>query len=465
MITLDIPILTVIYQMYMVVMADSQTDIFKEIMLEYAPWALIIIFLFIVLLYSFAYFSRHIQSYKIKGSVFFDDETLDFINRGGQYLIFIVIFMIMIMTACASNDWTWEFVWVPFSDYVPYILSIAIILFFSTLIIKVIHRIISNLRAEIKDVEEKMMKFRVFGIIDIVLKWIINIIVWAIVITIALAMVGLHEQVRESVFHFLQEKIAAIIFIIVWIFVIYFITKTFESFILDLKKRSTTISPQIFDLTGNVIKYGLWLFTIVLIIYTVLNILGLSGVGTFMVIFFAIILILSTAVVLTTPLRNVFSGIVIISMKPFELGDRIKLEDDTICDIIELNLWFTRVKTPFGEFMEIPNDKMLQGKIVNFSKEGRTTLTISINVDTQIPFKTVERNLRKAAINTWGVEDRPRPRVFAREFQGRTIRYDLVVYTKKIKRLITVRSRLITSIQSRFQEEAIPVFLASRAQR
>jgi small-conductance mechanosensitive channel len=443
---------------------ESQTDteIFKEIILEYAPWVLIIIFLIIVLLYSFAYFSKNIQAFKIKGSVFFDDETLDFINRGGQYLIFLVISLLIFLTACASNSWLWENIWAPFSVYIPYILSIAIILFFSTLIIMVIHRIIMNLREEIKDIEEKMMKFRVLGIIDIVLKWTINIIVWTIVIMIALAMVGLHEQVVDSVVHFLEEKLTSIVFIIVWIFVIYFISRTLESFLEDIKKRSTTISPQMVDLSGNIIKYGLWIFTVILIIYTVLSILDLSGIGTFVIIFFAIILILGVAIILTTPLRNLFSGIVIISLKPFEIGDRIKLEDGTIMDILELNLWFTRVRTPFGELIEIPNNRLLQGRIINFSKEGKTSITVSVNVDSNVPVKSVERYLREAAGETWGVEERPRPRVFAREFAGRTIKYDLVVYTKKIKRYVNVQSRLIGRIQAKFQEENIPIFLAAR---
>jgi small-conductance mechanosensitive channel len=446
-------------------MAESQTDIFKEIMLEYSPWVLIMIFLLIVMLYSFAYFSRLIQSYKIKGSDYFDDDTLDFITRGGQYLMFLIIAILMAMTACASNDWLWDNLWIPFSDYVPYIISIAIILFFSTLIIMVTHRIVMNLRDEIKDVEEKMVKYRILGIIDIILKWTINLIVWTIVILIALAMVGLHEQVVDTTTRFIQEKLASIIFIIAWIFIIYFINKTLESFLTDIKKRSTTISPQMVDLGGNLIRYGLWFFTVILIIYTVLNILDLTGIGTFVMFFFAVVIILGVAIVLTTPLRNIFSGITIINMKPFEAGDRIKLEDGTIIDIIEINLWFSKVRTPFGELMEIPNNNLLKGRIVNYSREGRTVIKISLNIDSTYPFKTVERHLRSAANNTWGIEERPRPRVFAREFSGRTIKYDLVVHTKKIKRLITVRSRLIASIQTKFLEESIPIFVSSKFPR
>lgn len=444
---------------------DSQTGIFKELILQYAPWVLIIIFLFIVLLYSFAYFSRTINAYKIKGSVFFDDETLDFINRSGQYLILLAILILMLMTATASNDWLWDNIWLQFADYVPYILPIATILFFSTLIIKVIHRMIMNMRDEIKDVEEKIMKFRILGILDIVLKWTINLIVWTIVIMIALAMVGLREQVIDSVMVFFQEKLASIIFIIVWIFIIYFITRTLDSFLTDIKKRSTTLSPRVVDLSGKIIRYGLWLFTFILIIYTVLSILNLHGIGQFMIIFFAILLILSVAIILATPLRNLFSGIVIISLKPFEVGDRIKLEDGTILDIVEHNLWFTKTKTPFGEFIEIPNDTLIKGRIINLSKEGKAAITISLNVDSTIPFKTVEQNLRAAAYNTWGVEESPRPRVFAREFIGKTILYDLVVHTKMIKRSITVRSRLIISIQTKFQEESIPIFVSSKTRK
>ena len=447
--------------------ADEQgdTEIFKDIFSEYAPDVLVLIGLVIVLLYSFAYYSRFISSYKIKGSIYFDDETLDFINRGGQYLIFICILMLMIYTACRSNDWTMENIWGPFSDYVPYIISIGIILFFSTLIIMVIHRIISNMREEIKDIEDKLMKFRVLGIIDIILKWTVNIIVWTIVILLGLAMIGLHEQVTDTTITFLEEKLASIVFIFAWIFIMYFITRTMESFLLDIKKRSTTISPQMVDLSGNIVRYGLWVFTVILIIYTVLSILNLTGIGTFVIIFFIIILILGVAIILTTPLRNLFSGITIINLKPFEAGDRIQLEDGSIFDIIDISFWFTRVRTPFGEFMEIPNDNLLKGKITNFSKEGRTIITINLNVDTKIPFKTVERHLRNAASDTWGIEDRPRPRVFARDFAGKTIRYDLVVYTKKIKRYITVRSRLIASIQTKFQEESIPIFVTQKQLR
>jgi len=440
----------------------ADTGIFRELILDYGWTVLGLIFLVIVLLYSFAYYSRFIQSYKIKGSEYFDDETLNFINRGGQYLIFIGISMLMIYVACASNDWAKENVWHPFSDYVPYIISIAIILFFSTLIIMVIHRIISNLRAEIKDVEEKIMKFRVLGIIDIILKWTINIIVWTIVILLGLAMIGLHEQVTDTTVTFFSEKLPSIVFIFAWIFIIYFINRTLDSFLLDIKKRSTTISPQMVDLSGNIIRYGLWIFTVILIIYTVLSILNLTGIGTFVIIFFIIILILGVAIILTTPLRNIFSGITIINLKPFEAGDRIQLEDGTIYDIIEISFWFTTVRTPFGELIEIPNDNLLKGRITNFSREGKTIITLSLNVDSKIPFKTVERNLRAAASVTWGIEDRPRPRVFARDFVGRTIRYDVVVYTKKIKRYITVRSRLIASIQNKFHEEGIPIFVSQK---
>lgn len=442
--------------------AASQVDEPKDAIEIYGPWVLAIVFLFIALLYLTAYFSRHIQSLKIKGSAFFDDATLDFINTGGQYLMVIIFAVLMVATGCASDEWLWENVWTPFSRYVPYIFSIAIILFFSTLIIMVIHRMIMNLRDEIKDDEEKLMRFRILGIIDIILKWTINIIVWTIVILLGLAMIGLHEWVTSSTINFLEEKLPSIVFLIVWIFIIYFITRTLESFLTDIKKRSTTISPQMVDLGGTVTRYGLWIFTVILIIYTVLNIFSLEGISTFVMLFFAIIFVIGAVIVLATPLRNIFSGITIINLKPFETGDRIQLEDGTIYDILNIGFWFTRVRTPFGEEMDVPNDNLLTGKITNFSKEGKTVLTIGLNVDSQVPFKTVERHLREAASNTWGVEDRPIPRVFAREFEGRSIRYDLVIYTKKIKRFITVRSRLIASIQEKFHQENIPIFVSTK---
>lgn len=443
-------------------LTNAEVEEPKDAIEMYAPWVLLIILFFIILLYLSAYFSRYIKSVKIKGSALFDDATLDFINTGGQYLMVIIFAIIMVWVGSLSDDWLIENIWRPFSHYVPYILPIAVLLFFSTLIMMVIHRMIMNLRDEVRDDEEKVMRFRILGILDIILKWTVNLIVWVIVILISLAMIGLHEQVTETTTTFLEEKLASIIFIIVWIFIIYFISRTLESFLTDIKKRSTTISPQMVDLSGTIIRYGLWIFTVILIIYTVLNILDLSGIGTFVMIFFAIIFVLGAVILLVTPLRNIFSGITIINLKPFETGDRIQLEDGTIYDILEIGFWFTKVRTPFGEETDVPNDNLLKGKITNFSKEGKTVLTVALNVDSQIPFKTVEHHLKEAASSTWGVDDRPIPRVFAREFEGRSIRYDLVVYTKKIKRFITVRSRLIASIQERFNAEKIPIFVSTK---
>ncbi len=56
----------------------------------------------------------------------------------------------------------------------------------------------------------------------------------------------------------------------------------------------------------------------------------------------------------STVIGNIIAGLVITYMRPFKMGDRIKL-NDTTGDIIEKTPLVTRIRTPKNEVVTVPN--------------------------------------------------------------------------------------------------------------
>jgi small-conductance mechanosensitive channel len=87
-----------------------------------------------------------------------------------------------------------------------------------------------------------------------------------------------------------------------------------------------------------------------------------QGVGVFV----GLLLSLGSA----TAIGNMVGGIVITYMRPFKLGDRVKIAD-TVGDVIEKSLLVTRVRTPKNVDITIPNAMVLGSHIVNYSSSAR----------------------------------------------------------------------------------------------
>ena len=88
----------------------------------------------------------------------------------------------------------------------------------------------------------------------------------------------------------------------------------------------------------------------------------------------------------TSAISNMIAGLVITYMRPFKIGDRIKIGDIT-GDVIEKNMLVTRLHTIKNEEITIPNSAVLSGNTINFSTNSKnegliihTTVTIGYDV-------------------------------------------------------------------------------------
>lgn len=214
--------------------------------------------------------------------------------------------------------------------------------------------------------------------------------------------------------------------------------------------------------TFHIVRFLLYAFMIAMIYPYLPG--SKSGVFQGISVFVGLIVSLGSS----TVIGNIIAGLVITYMRPFKLGDRIKL-NDTTGNVIEKTPLVTRIRTPKNEVVTIPNSFIMSSHTVNFSQSARDYGLIihsEVSVGYDIPWRKTHQLLVEAALNTPGVVDDPRPFVLETSLQDYYPIYQVNAYIKDANQLAQVYSDLHQNIQDRFNEEGIeimsPHYIATR---
>jgi small-conductance mechanosensitive channel len=161
----------------------------------------------------------------------------------------------------------------------------------------------------------------------------------------------------------------------------------------------------------------------------------------------------------STAIANMVAGLVITYMRPFKLGDRIKI-GDVFGDVEEKTLLVTRIKTPKNEVITIPNSAILSGNTINYSSETaneglilHTTVTIGYDV----PWQNMHQALIDAALRTPHILHQPKPFVFQTALEDFYVAYQINAYTKDVKIQGRIYSELHQNIQDVCNERGIEI--------
>lgn len=205
--------------------------------------------------------------------------------------------------------------------------------------------------------------------------------------------------------------------------------------------------------TYHIIRFLLYAFMIAMI-YPYLPGSN-SGVFQGISVFVGLIVSLGSS----TVIGNIIAGLVITYMRPFKIGDRIKL-NDTTGNVIEKTPLVTRIRTPKNEVVTIPNSFVMSSHTVNFSQSAREYGLIihsEVSIGYDVPWRKVNKLLIEAALNTPGVVDDPRPFVLSTSLNDWYPVYQVNAYIKDADRLAQIYSDLHQNIQDRFCEEGVEI--------
>ncbi len=161
----------------------------------------------------------------------------------------------------------------------------------------------------------------------------------------------------------------------------------------------------------------------------------------------------------TSAIANIVAGIVITYMRPFQIGDRVKI-GETVGDVIEKNLLVTRVKTVKNEDITIPNATIINTHLWNYSKNASNLGIIlhpTVTIGYDVPSETVVNLLLAAAKNTKNLTREFKPFVLHKGLNDFYVEYELNVYTKQPGKMAHFYSELHKNILAEFNNAKVEI--------
>ena len=155
------------------------------------------------------------------------------------------------------------------------------------------------------------------------------------------------------------------------------------------------------------------------------------------------------------------AGLVITYMRPFKIGDRIKIGDN-IGLVLEKSVLVTRIRTIKNEEITIPNATVLSGHTINYTtsaKELGVILHTTITIGYDVPWPKVHDLLIRAAMDAEGVlkADDKKPFVLQTSLDDFYVAYELNAYTDLPEKMALTYSNLHQQIQDKFAEAGVEI--------
>jgi len=175
----------------------------------------------------------------------------------------------------------------------------------------------------------------------------------------------------------------AIFILIAGIWLIRFLKRLFGNF-LGRKNLDTSLKPFLQGALSTVLQ--------ILLIIALLQVLGIQ-----MTMFAALLGALGVAagLALSGTLQNFTSGILILMLKPFRVGDNIvaQAQEGTVTSI---QLFYTVVRTFDNKTVIVPNSKLSNEVIINLSREGTRRMDIDLKFSYKISFDELKATVNEA---------------------------------------------------------------------
>ena len=198
--------------------------------------------------------------------------------------------------------------------------------------------------------------------------------------------------------------------IIVIVLIFKYTIKGIKFFVDRIEKGELEISEFHADWaqpTFRILKFLLYAFMLVLIFPYLpgSNSPAFQGVSVFL----GVLVSLGSS----SAIANIVAGMVITYMRPFKIGDRVKIGDIT-GDVLEKTMLVTRIRSVKNEDITVPNSTVLLNNTTNYSANARTSgsglivhTTISLGYD--IPWQLVHQTLTNAALRSKFILKDPPP--------------------------------------------------------
>ena len=169
---------------------------------------------------------------------------------------------------------------------------------------------------------------------------------------------------------------------------------------------------------------GLLLTAVKVILYVLTLIITAEALGFNTSSLTALLSVLTLGVTLAAEdiLGNVAGGLVILSAHPFSIGDYVEV-GGVAGTVHEISLNHTKLVTPDGHLVMLPNKELASSQMTNYTVLGRRRVVQRVTASYDAPTETVKAACRRALEQTENLLEDPAPTVYLTAYKESSIEY------------------------------------------
>lgn len=151
---------------------------------------------------------------------------------------------------------------------------------------------------------------------------------------------------------------------------------------------------------------------VIAVLYVLLILLLMQILGLEMTLFAAIIggVTVAAGLALSGTMQNFASGILILLLKPFRIGDNIITQGQE-GTVTAIQIFYTVITTFDSKIVIVPNSKLSNEIIINTSREGKRRMDVELKLNYGIEIETVRKLIEEILCADADILDHPAPLV------------------------------------------------------
>ncbi len=167
---------------------------------------------------------------------------------------------------------------------------------------------------------------------------------------------------------------------------------------------------------------------------------------------------LAIALAAQDTISNMISGFIIMTDRPFRIGDRIKYADNQTGDVVEIGIRSTKIQDFDNNIVIIPNNEIVKSRLVNITYP--TTLTrvvVDVGVAYGSDINKVKQLMLQAAQEDEFLSTKMPPDVFFINFGDSSLDFRLIARTDDYRNAWAMQCRMREKIYELFNKEGIEI--------
>ncbi len=164
---------------------------------------------------------------------------------------------------------------------------------------------------------------------------------------------------------------------------------------------------------------------------------------------------LAVSLALQNCLANLCGGFIILFSKPFTAGDTIEL-DGSIGKVDAISILYTKIKTFDGKTVFIPNGKISDAKIINYTESPERRIDLSFEISYSADYEKARLIIIDILKDDPFILDEPSSIVRMSQHKESSVVIDTLIWVKN-ENYNSVRYSIIENVKTAFDKENIEI--------